>query len=310
MPENKLPHSPKYGGKFGHKVFYLILRWFGPGPAYLLLVFVTSYYVFILKRPRKMASHYLKKRFPQDGHLKRLFKTYRYIYNFGLCLVDQAAMGILGRERFSIDFPNREELYRLSKRNKGMVLLTSHVGNWQTGMAVIDDMAKPVNFILRLEEHEVDRFFFNLSKNNKKIKIIDPTSFLGGLVEATQRLQRGECISIMGDRSWGARTESAVFLGAPALFPVTPYHLVISNEADLVILLTARTGKLAFRIDYTYFSFADLNNIGKTKSECREGLLKKYIETIEGYVNQYPYMWFNFFDFWKTDKQEFEAETL
>ena len=275
-----------------------------------MLSFVVPYYVFVLKRPRKEASYYLKRMFPKDNRLRRLLRIYQHIYYLGLSLIDQAAIGILGREKFDIDFPDRNQLYELSKSAKGIVLLTSHIGNWQTSMAVVDDMDKPVNFLLRLEDHVADRYFFNLSGNDKSIKIIDPTTFMGGLVQVTQVLQRGETVCIMGDRAWGARTMAYKFLGEKAFFPITPYHLVTANGSDLVVLLTARTGKLAFRIRYIHFPFEDMDLKGKSKEEKINYLLGKYVAILETWIKEYPYMWFNFFDFWDVNKEKFEAETL
>ncbi len=310
MPDKGIPTSPQYGTRLGHWIFYIVLKWFGPLPAYLMLAFVVPYYVFILKRPRKEASFYLKRMFPEDSNFRRALRTYQHIYHLGLCLIDQAAIGILGRDKFTIDFPDRDKLYKLSKREKGIVLLTSHVGNWQTSMAVVDDMDKPVNFLLRLEDHVADRYFFNLSGKDKSIKIIDPTTFMGGLVQVTQVLQRGETVSIMGDRAWGARTMEYDFLGEKALFPITPYHLVAANGSDLVILLTARTGKLAFRIYYIHFPYEEMDLKGKSKKEKINYLLGKYVAILESWVKKYPYMWFNFFDFWDANKEKNEVETI
>ena len=310
MPDQGIPASPKYGTRLGHWFFYIVLKWFGPLLAYFMLSFVVPYYVFVLKRPRKEASYYLKRMFPKDNRLRRLLRIYQHIYYLGLSLIDQAAIGILGREKFYIDFPDRNQLYELSKSAKGIVLLTSHIGNWQTSMAVVDDMDKPVNFLLRLEDHVADRYFFNLSGNDKSIKIINPTTFMGGLVQVTQVLQRGETVCIMGDRAWGARTMAYKFLGEKAFFPITPYHLVTANGSDLVVLLTARTGKLAFRIRYIHFPFEDMDLKGKSKEEKINYLLGKYVAILETWIKEYPYMWFNFFDFWDVNKEKFEAETL
>jgi predicted LPLAT superfamily acyltransferase len=310
LPESVIPASPRYGTRLGHWIFYIVLKWFGPLPAYFMLAFVVPYYVFILKRPRREAKFYLKRMFPDDTGFRRLLRIYQYIYSLGLCLIDQAAIGILGREKFDIDFPDREKLYELSRSEKSIVLLTSHVGYWQTSMAVVDDMDKTVNFLMRLEEHVAERYFFNLSGNDKSIKIIDPAAFMGGLVEAAQALQRSETVCIMGDRAWGARTNACNFLGNEALFPVTPYHLVAANGADLVIILTARTGKLAFRIDYIHIPYEHEDLKGQSKKNMTDILMKKYVKALESYVKKYPYMWFNFFDFWNINKEKYEVETL
>ena len=310
MSESKPFQSPRYGTKLGHRIFHLLLRWFGPAPAYALLVFVVSYYVFVLKTPRKSAYYYLKNRFPQDSTFKRLFRTYRYIYQFGLVLIDQAAMGILGRKSFQIDFPGWEELYNLSTRKKGMVIITSHFGNWKTAMAAVDDLAVPVNFLIHLEEHMKGRHYFDLAGIRDKIKVIDPLGFMGGLVEAKKVLENGECVAIMGDRAWGSRTQTCDFLGKPAPFPVSPYYLMAASGADLVVFFTVRTGKLAFKID-----FVQLNRDGRQGQEqSAKGtvrhFLPKYVQTLEGFVQQYPYMWFNIFDFWKNQKTGFEEEKI
>jgi len=294
----KIQTSPDYGNRLGHWFFYILLRLFGPTPAYWLLAFVVPWYVFLLRKPRQQAAWYLKMRFFGERPIKRLWRTYIYIFRFGQTLIDQAAMGILGRDKFTINFPGWQDLYALSEKANGMVLLTSHVGYWKTAMSVVDDLAVPVNFLIHLEEHMEGRHFFDLAGNRKKIKVIDPTGFMGGLVEATEVLETGECVSIMGDRAFGARTIPFDFLGEPAHFPLTPYHLVTATDSELVLLLTVRTGKLAFNIDFFYLS-EDEKWKSMPRKEAQKELLKRYVVELEKYTKQHPYMWFNFFNFWK-----------
>ena len=310
MSESRSYQSPHYGTRLGHQMFYLLLRWFGPIPAYGLLVPVVSYYVFVLRKPRKMASYYLKKKFPKDGSIRRLLRTYIYIYQFGLVLIDQAAMGVLGRESFRIDFPGWKELYNLSSKKTGMVLITSHFGNWQTAMAAVDDLAVPVNFLIHLEEHMEGRHYFDLAGIRDKIKVIDPLGFMGGLVEAKRVLEKGECVAVMGDRAWGSRTQRYEFLGDKAPFPVSPYYLAAAADAELVAFFAVRTGKLAFKIDFTLLneSGQDIQQISAKESVAQ--LLPRYVKTLEEHILEYPYMWFNIFDFWSEQKIDFEDEKI
>lgn len=309
MPDSKRFQSPRYGTQFGHHVFHFLLRWFGPEPAYGLLVFVVCYYVFVLKKPRKMASFYLKRRFPEDGRLRRLIRTYKYIYQFGLVLIDQAAMGILGRESFHIDFPTWEKLYDLSQKERGMVMITSHFGNWKTAMSTMDKHPVPVNFLIHLEEHMEGRHFFDLAGIRDKIKVIDPLGFMGGLVEAKNALDKGECVTIMGDRAWGSRTQDYEFLGKKAPFPVSPYYLASVAGADLVVFFTVRTGKLAFKIDFTQLNADEDEWKGISAREAIHRFLPKYVRCLEDHILHYPYMWFNLFDFWQ-EQTEPEEETI
>ncbi len=104
----------------------------------------------------------------------------------------------------------------------------------------------------------------------------------------------------MGDRAFGARTIDCEFLGRLAAFPVTPYHLVTATGANLVLLLTVRIGKLAFRIDFFYLS-EDENWKAMPKKQAQAELLKRYVEQLEAYTKEHPYMWFNFFNFWEKE---------
>lgn len=302
MSEPKHRESPQYGTKLGHLFFYLVLKLFGAHPAYGLLHVVLPYYIFILRQPRRLVKPFLMRRFPADDAGRRLFRTYLYYYRFAQTLVDQAAIGILGRKAFKIDFPDWQKMYDLSAKKGGMVLLTSHVGMWKTAMSVVDDLAVPVNFLIRLESHMDGRHFFDLAGTRSKIKVIDPTGFMGGLVEAIKVLEKGECVSIMGDRSWGSRTKTCSFLGEQAAFPITPYYLVSATNADLVLLLTVRTGALAFRIDYFHLSGGDVDWRTISKDEAIKKLLAFYVQKLEEYVDKYPYLWFNMYDFWSATK--------
>jgi predicted LPLAT superfamily acyltransferase len=310
VSEQKAFQSPQYGTKLGHQIFYFLLRFFGTGPAYGLLVFVVFYYVFLLKKPRKMASFYLKKRFPDDSSLRRLFRTYRYIYEFGLMLIDQASMGILNREAFHIDFSGWEDLYELSRQKRGLVIINSHFGNWKTAMATVDQMAVPVNFLIHLEEHMEGRHFFDLAGIRDKINVIDPLGFMGGLVEVKKVLERGECVAFMGDRSWGARTQSIKFLGEQASFPISPYYLASTTGADLIVFFAVRTGKLAFKIDFTQLNTKEEKLTDLPAQEAVDRYLPQYVKILEDHTVQYPYMWFNIYDFWQKQKKKFEEEKI
>ncbi len=307
MQQQTPPESPRYGGPLGHALFYTLIRWFGPRPAYFILLFVIPYYAIILRTPRKWASYYLKHRFPGDSSVKRFFRTIVYYYKFGQVLIDRAAMGILGAEKFTIDFPDREKLRLLSRDEKGVVILTSHIGNWQTAMATMDHLEKSISFHLQLEEHMAGRFSFDLSGERSKVRIISPLGFMGGFLELSQALRAGQGIAIMGDRAWGARTQEHLFLGAMAAFPISPYKLALANDASLVVFLTARTKALGLRIECTYL-LGGYSDCQKSDSQpSSEELLGRYVRTVEEFITRYPYMWLNFFDFWSRDKRRMES---
>ncbi|MBE9503248.1 MAG: hypothetical protein IME96_03650 [Proteobacteria bacterium] len=288
--------SPAFGNNLGFWFFHTFIRLGGPLPAYLLLIFILPYYLLIRKSARRSASYYLKHRFPKYGSLRRFFATYYHFLQFGKVLIDQACMGILERDRFQVKFPYKEELIRITGQKKGMVLLTTHAGNWMTAMATMDKMEVPVNLLLNVENSD-GRHFFDLSKRRDEFKFISPNGFMGGLVEATNVLNSGEILSIMGDRTEGARAIYLDFLGEKAPFPVAPYHLAYVTGADIVVLLTARTGKLSFSIE-AHCITEGVDREKLSREETIKMLASNYVTLLEKYTSEHPFMWYNFFNFW------------
>lgn len=307
-PMNEIPEtgkrkyrSPNYGGRFGFAFFHWLIRLFGVKPAYAWLACIVPYYAVLRPSARRSASHYLKHRFPGDGALRRVARTALYFYKFGQVLIDQGVMGILGRERFRVEFPRQQELYDLARSGRGLILLTTHAGSWQSAMANMDALDVPVHFQFQLEEHTTGRHFFDLAGERAKFRIVSPSGFLGGVVELTQALRQGECVAVMGDRAFGARTRPMRFLGETAWFPAIPYHLALRTGAEIVALLTVRTGERSHRIDYVNLREAALAP-ALTHEEAMDELLRRYVAVVESHLEKQPYMWFNFFDIWKPER--------
>lgn len=291
--------SPDYGGRFGHAFFHGLIRWVGVRPAYAWLALVVPYYVLLRPAARATAAPFLRRRFPADGPLRRLWRTAVHFYKFGQVLIDQSVMGILGRDRFSVDFPRRRELYDLARSGRGLVLLTTHIGSWEAAMANMDALERPIHFQFQEERHTAGRHFFDLAGQRERFRIIPPSGFLGGVVELTQALRGGDCVAVMGDRAFGgARTAAVPFLGAPAWFPVIPYHLALRTDAELVALLAVRTGARSYRIDFVNLREPPLP-AGLTHEQALAELLRRYAALLEQCLEKDPYMWFNFFDIWK-----------
>ena len=198
-------------------------------------------------------------------------------------------------------FPGERELYDLARTGRGLVLLTTHAGAWEPAMAQMDALDVTVHFQFQLEEHTAGRHFFDLAGQQSRFRIVSPSGFLGGVVELTQALRQGDCVAMMGDRAFGARTASVPFLGEPAFFPAIPYHLALRTGAEIVALLTVRTGERSYLIEtFNLREGAPLENL--THEEAIRECLRRYADRLEGYLEKHPYMWFNFFDIWKCDK--------
>lgn len=299
----------KYGNRLGFAIFHWILKLFGLNAAYVLLMLIVPHYTIFRPSVFRLSDHYLRRRFPSKSIVARYFSCFRYIYVFGQILIEQVSLGLLGSKRMKVSFPDRKKLYTLSKRKKkGLVLLTTHVGPWQSVMATIDRMASNVYFYFDVENWEGGHFF-DLASERERFNFISPRSHLGGMIEAIKILHNGECLAVMGDMVDTKNNLKVPFLNDDARFSALPFRLAVSTGSDIAVLLTARVGSMKYYIEYECLN-EGLDKEKFLRGELENILASRYADFLERFLEKYPYQWFNFYDFWeKPPIKEEQLET-
>ncbi len=290
--------SKSVGSRLGHWIFYMLIRIGGRLPAYALLAFVGFYYTAFSPSARKKASHYLKRRFPDAGPLGRFFQTYRLIFNLGTVLVDRAAAGILGPDTLKGSFPQEEELAEIIRSGKGFILMMSHVGCWQVAISAQGFMDTPINMLMHEAEGDIDRQYFEHSGEAKPYRVIDPGGYLGGALEMTAALKRGECLCVMGDRVMGSagNVMAVPFLGKAALFPAGAFKIASSAGVPIVVVFSRKTGLSTYSMEIGEVIHVPSGK-GRKVEKYRDHVTT-YVEALEAYCVENPFQFFNFFDMW------------
>jgi len=281
----------------GHNIFYLTLLLFGQGGAYLLLKPVIATYLAFSRKIHRNTAFYLKRRFPEHGPVRLWLDTFRLVHSFGQVLVDRGWLGLRGKARLEGDLLGAERLRELVAGGKGLVLLTAHVGNWQTALSHIRGLEVPINSLMHYEEEAVAKHYFDLRSGEAPFKIIKSDGFMGGMIESTAALQRGEVVTIMGDRYEGGPYAEVEFLGGKARLPTAAYSLAAATGAPVAILLAAKTGRRTYTInvwDDFYPAMGERNERRRDLSLWAE----RFAGSLEGYLAEHPYQWYNFFDLW------------
>jgi len=70
-------------------------------------------------------------------------------------------------------------------------------------MSALHFFDKPVSLLLHYEEGDVDLQYFEHAGVPPPFRIIDPLSYLGGVLEMMEVLKKGEVSCFMGDRLLG-----------------------------------------------------------------------------------------------------------
>lgn len=295
--EHKPSQNKSYGNKLGFSIFLFILKHIGKNWAYGLLIFLVPYYVILRPGVYQRSKPYLERRFPGDSFVKRYLRLFKYIFVFGQTLIDQLYFGFVGEAKLKLDFEHEPEILDLLSK-KPVIFLMSHVGFWEVSMAGSVKFDKKMNVMINKDfDKEKRKSFYDIK--GYQFNLINVSDQYGGMIEATNALLRGEVVAVTGDRAEGWRSKNVSFLGSPAKFPVIAEQLAIATGASVIALFTAKEGKNKLHFSWKDISTEALSNPNLTKDEKIQEMLELYATELERHVQKNPYLWFNFFDFWK-----------
>ena len=291
--------SRSIGSAFQHQIFYGLIRLGGRPLAYGVLYIVVFYYIFFRPSIRRRTTYYLSHRFPRKKTLGRLLDSYRLSLQLGKVLVDRAIVGVLGPGRMETKLNGREKLSELLKEGTGCVLLTAHVGCWQVAMSVLHSLNVPVYMLLRREEGDVDRHYFEHNGRSCPYRTIDPKGYLGGTLEMLQVLKEGHILCTMGDRVFGSERNTLCcdFLGGGVQFPYSAFKLASATGVPVVVLFSCKTGARTYELNVA--EIIHVPKLTDRSGEIFRPYVAQFVKALESFAEKHPYQFFNFHDMWR-----------
>lgn len=266
--------------------------------SYVVLHFVSLYYTLFRQDVRKKSEYYRRRRFKRNSGIAALIHCHRIHVNLGRALIDRAAVGIRGPDTIRTTSKGLPELKRLVSEGKGVIMLTAHVGCWQAAMAELYCLNCPVSLLVHREEGDVDRHYFEHSGANIPFRIIDPTGYMGGVLEMMEVLRKGEVVSIMGDRIFGSdrKTAAVEFLGSKVKFPFSAFKLASATGAPIAVLFSCSNGSGTYEMSLEKIIRVPAH-LGNSATDFLP-YVDEYAKALESYTQRYPYQFFNFFNMW------------
>jgi predicted LPLAT superfamily acyltransferase len=288
----------KRGNRLGFWFFRTAARYTGLRGAYGLLYFVCLYY-FIVDRGLVLESlPYIKRRFPEKGRLGQLFTLYLLFVSQGKCLVDRFAVAA-GYDGIEIDIVGYEKARQLiASSEKGMILLTAHIGSWQVAMSALKRFDRPVHVMMRPEDNEAVKDALNLDSESERVRVILTSGALGGVVEALKAIDSGDLVTIMGDRPYDFPAVDARFMGGEVSFPYGAFTLASAARCPVLVLLSAKIDTDRYVVDISNVIYPEAVH-GVRKRDAVKGSVQQYAAILEKYVTEHPLQWFVFRNIWK-----------
>ena len=228
---------------------------------------------------------------------------YRHIHCFASTILDRIYLLTDNLRKFDVRTFGLDELHAQMRPDRGMLLLGAHVGSFEA-LRVLSLQRPDVKVRVVLNTQQTPAMTELLHALNPEIakNVIDASRPGHEVVFALHdAMNEGALATLLGDR---ARPNEATieidFLGAPAQFPVAPFLIASMLKVPVVLCLGLYRGGRSYDLVFeTLAEQLDLPRRGR-EAELR-AFVQRYAQRLEHYVRAYPYNWFNFYDFWKTD---------
>lgn len=279
------------GTVLGYKIFVFLLKKLGVRSAYFVLYFVASYYFIFLKKSNQAIFYYFKERLG-FSYFKAKVMVYKSYYTFGKTIIDKIVIAAGLRDKFTYEFDGIEILKRLLAEQKGGVLISAHIGNFEIAehfFAEID-LDCQINLVTTdLEDSAIKNYLGSISKKSG-IKFILIKDDLSHIFEINAALAKNELVCFTGDRYFeGVKSLSEKLLGQEANFPAGPFLIASRLKVPVVFVYVMKETNSHYHL-YT--------REAQVKHRDEKGLLKEYVTSLEMMLRKYPLQWFNYFDFW------------
>ncbi|MCP5003679.1 MAG: lysophospholipid acyltransferase family protein [Planctomycetes bacterium] len=253
----------------------------------------------------KDASAYIKRRFKDAGFLKQYWHVYLLFINQGKALVDRYAVAS-GYQGFRMHLKGFDVVQNIvNQGEKGCILLTSHTGNWQLALSCLKELNKDIYLLMRQEDNKAVKNYLKIDEEEDKVKVISPEQDFGGTIEVMEKLNKGDVVSIMGDRKYGFPTVDINFIGDMAGFPFGAFSIAATLECPIIVLLTAKNGHKEYCVDFKNIILPKYKS-KKDKKQQLEKYVQEYANVLNNYAESYPYQVFLFADIWQENKNKGE----
>lgn len=293
----------------GNRFWLLLIRWLilnvGRGFAQLCM-WPTSLYFLLVRGDERRASRYWLERVqaPRRG----LFGVLLHIYTFAITIVDRVLL-LAGRDRsLKVSAEGIDQLNEVLARGRGCLLLGSHLGSFEA-IRVFSRQA-PAQFRhlkVVMDRNQNSLMTRMLEAINPEIRDTVINARQSGpeiVLEAAEVMAQGGMVAMLADRTY--RQEAAVevdFLGQGAPFPVAPLAIAAALDVPVFLVFGIYEGKRRYRLVFeTLPSPGPLSRNRREKRAQLNQWVAAYAQRLEHYAKAYPYNWFNFYDFWNSDR--------
>ena len=194
----------------------------------------------------------------------------------------------------AVDCTNPEFILQKYNEGKGVILLSSHFGNWEYGAISVGIQVKhSLSVVVKpLRNNLVDEFM-----NRGRTKFGNEVVPLGISIRRTyQTLKQKKIVAMVADQRGPIEGEKVDFFGKKASIYTGPAALALKTGAPILCGIPIR-GK-DFKYSMTLVEIP-LTNLPDNEAEKEKEISQRYTSYLESVIRKYPEQWLWMHKRWK-----------
>ena len=274
---------------------YLLGRWFSSTfprrICYAVADFISTVKLAWPSKDKKIVAENL---FPVLGDKNRARQcASRVVRNFSYYLVDFLRFGKINPAfvRKYVTIEGRDYLDELVSRNKKIILITAHLGNYELGGAVISSLGYKLCVLALPHRDRRVNAFFNAQRNACGVDVAQTGA---GVKKCLKALNKGAIIAMVGDKNFFGQGSRVGMFGQQCVMPRGPVAISLRTGAYILPVLSVREGKYNYRFIFS----APLSPYGGGQIKSETMLMGECARVLSEFISRYPDQWYMFEPYW------------
>ena len=238
---------------------------------------------------KKVAKMNIDKSFPnlsEKDRLKILKDSYKH---YGMVLIDFMRLKNINNSNIKDIFIIDAETKKCLENNKGAIMVTGHVGNWEYFSPLLGLNDFKFCIVAQKIKNKFLNSYFNKSRTFKNISIILKNQGTKPMIDA---LNKKYFLGLAADQNAGRRGLKVNFLNMKVSFPKGPsiFHIKTKKNILFSYCVMNEKNKYIFKSKVLNLDMYDYND-----KNILQLITSKYSEELEKIIKQYPnqYFWFH-----------------
>ncbi len=256
---------------------------------------ITAYYVAFTPRARRASRDYLRRVL---GREPRFGERYRHFHHFATTIHDRVFLASDRETALELSIEGEALMRAQRASGRGAILLGAHFGSFAI-VGTVGRRIDGVRIAMAMYEDNAGKLrrLFEAIGTPSAPPIV-PLGHVDSMLRIAERLDRGEFVGILGDRSLGGDARHPVrLLGERALLPTGPMRIAAMLGCPVIFMAGLYRGGNRYHV--VFESVADFAGIrGAARRPAVEAAIERYAALLDAHCRRDPYNWFNFYPFW------------